>query len=186
MCFQSHPLDFVGETQWYQFGANRTSRRVFGDIKAVQTDTGTWPEGSSWRRKLPRYRCRLGCILLKMAAISLSTGNPIPACHSPNGANGYSRGGANQTFFPNKGGPVSCSKEAFRCPPKGIDDPTPTAPCDPEVGDSSKFAFDGLYEGPQFEPVGGWPGRFADEGIYTYGFGASHPPPPPPPRIRLT
>ena len=24
--------------------------------------------------KLPRYRCRLGCILLKMAAISLSTG----------------------------------------------------------------------------------------------------------------
>ena len=123
VCFQSHPLDFVGETQWYQFGANRTSRRVFGDIKAVQTATGTWPEGSMWRR------------------------NPIPACHSPNRANGYSRGGANQTFFPNKGGPVSCSKEAFRCPPKGIDDPTPTAPCDPEVGDSSKFAFDGLYDG---------------------------------------
>merc|ERR1712096_230676 len=33
------------------------------------------------------------------------------------------------------------------------------------------MGFDGLYEGPQFEPVGGWPGRFADEGIYTYGFG---------------
>ena len=29
-----------------------------------------------FKGKLPRYRCHLGCILLKMAAISLSTGRP--------------------------------------------------------------------------------------------------------------
>ena len=30
-----------------------------------------------YRRKPPRYRCRLGCILLKMAAISFLTGRTI-------------------------------------------------------------------------------------------------------------
>ena len=25
--------------------------------------------------------------------------------------------------------------------------------------------------GPEFEPVGGYPGKFVDDGVYTYGFG---------------
>lgn len=32
-------------------------------------------------------------------------------------------------------------------------------------------AWNGTYYGPQFEPVGGYPGKYASEGIYTYGFG---------------
>ena len=35
------------------------------------------------RRKLPRYRCHLGCILLKMAAISLLTGQRLLALIQP-------------------------------------------------------------------------------------------------------
>ena len=83
-------------------------------------------------------------------------------------ANAYGRGGGNQTSFPNAGGTYSCSKESYRCPPKSISDPTPSPPCD---GDTSKFAWNGTYSGPQFDPVGGYPGKYASEGIYTYGFG---------------
>merc|ERR1712167_84678 len=38
-------------------------------------------------------------------------------------------------------------------------------------GNTSEYAYGGIYEGPQFPPHGGYPGKFADEGIYTYGFG---------------
>jgi hypothetical protein len=143
-CFQSHTLDFVGEKQWFQFGSNRSTRALFGDIPAMTLSEGTWPIGSQWRR------------------------NPVPACHGPGAANAYGRGGGNQTSFPNAGGTYSCSKESYRCPPKSISDPTPSPPCD---GDTSKFAWNGTYSGPQFDPVGGYPGKYASEGIYTYGFG---------------
>ena len=95
----------------------------------------------------------------------------MPACHGPGAANGYGRGGGNQTSFPNKGGTHSCSKESYRCPPKGMNDPSPSAPCNPAKGNTSEYAYGGIYEGPQFPPHGGYPGKFADEGIYTYGFG---------------
>jgi hypothetical protein len=73
-------------------------------------------------------------------------------------------GGGNQTSFPNAGGTHSCSKESYRCPPKSVSDPTPSYPCD---GDTAEFAFNGTYAGPQFEPHGGYPGKYASEGIYT-------------------
>ena len=110
-----------------------------------------------------------------------------PACHGPGAANAYGRGGGNQTGVSkegfNVGGTYSCSKESYRCPSKSVPgyDVTPSAPCGD--GDTSKFAFNGAYSGPQFEPVGGYPGKYAKEGIYTYGFGGSRPvilsPPPP-------
>jgi hypothetical protein len=147
-CFQSHTLDFVGEHQWFQFGNNRSTRAMFGDIPAMTLSEGTWPVGSQWRR------------------------NPVPACHGPGAANAYGRGGGNQSGVSaagvNVGGTYSCSKESYRCPPKSMADPTPSWPCD---GDTSKFAFNGAYSGPQFPPHGGYPGKFASEGIYTYGFG---------------
>eukprot|EP00092_Neocalanus_flemingeri_P021199 GFUD01022973.1.p1 GENE.GFUD01022973.1~~GFUD01022973.1.p1 ORF type:complete len:364 (+),score=83.36 GFUD01022973.1:28-1119(+) len=52
-CFQQMPLEFVGETQWIQYGddiANRT------EIKANRTTTGTFPAGSHWT-KLPVPAC---------------------------------------------------------------------------------------------------------------------------------
>ena len=94
------------------------------------------------------------------------TRNPVPACHGPGAANAYGRGGGNQTGFPNNGGTHSCSKESYRCPPKSMNDPSPSPPC---KGDTSEFAWSGNYYGPQFEPVGGYPGKFAAEGVYTYG-----------------
>ena len=154
-CFQSHQLDFVGDNQWFQFGQNSSTRALFGDIPAMTLSEGTWPIGSQWRR------------------------NPVPACHGPGAANSYGRGGGNQTGVSkegfNVGGTYSCSKESYRCPSKSVPgyDVTPSAPCGD--GDTSKFAFNGAYSGPQFEPVGGYPGKYAKEGIYTYGFGASRP-----------
>ena len=120
-----------------------------------------------------------------------------PACHGPGAANSYGRGGGNQTGVSkegfNVGGTYSCSKESYRCPSKSVPgyDVTPSAPCGD--GDTSKFAFNGAYSGPQFEPVGGYPGKYAKEGIYTYGFGASRPvilsrpptPSPPSPTLPL-
>jgi len=57
-CFQKTPLEFVGDTQWIQFGDgldvnNRT------EIPAVRVSEGTVPAGSTWTR------------------------NPIPACGTP-------------------------------------------------------------------------------------------------------
>lgn len=48
-CFQQMPLDFVGDTQWLQFGDGMdTTNRT--EIKASQTSVGTFPAGSQWRR----------------------------------------------------------------------------------------------------------------------------------------
>ena len=52
-CFQAHALEFEGDTQWFQFGSNRSSRAMYGPIKAMRTSEGTWPEGSQWTRKQP-------------------------------------------------------------------------------------------------------------------------------------
>merc|ERR1711998_629323 len=46
------------------------------------------------------------------------------------------------------GGPISCSKESYK---------------------GSQWY--GILEGPQFDPPGGYPGPYADQGVYTYGFG---------------
>ena len=71
----------------------------------------------------------------------------MPACHGPGSTHANGRGGGNQTGFPNTGA-VSCSTESYQGSPEF-----------------------GKYSGPQFEPVGGYPGKYADEGIYTFGFG---------------
>jgi hypothetical protein len=123
-CFQAGVLDFVGDKQWFQFGYNRSSRAMYGDVPAKRTTTGTYPPASMWTR------------------------NPTPACHGPGSDHSYERGGGNQTAYPNKGGTHSCSPASY-------------------VGG----AFEGLYNGPEFEPHGGYPGKYADYGIYTYGFG---------------
>jgi len=54
-CFQKHPLEFVGDKQWLQFGRglNRSNRT---EIPATRVSEGTVPAGSTWTR------------------------NPIPAC----------------------------------------------------------------------------------------------------------
>jgi len=57
-CFQLHPLEFSGETQWIQYGSNYSSRVA---IPAIRTSTGTNPAGSTWTR------------------------NPIPACAGTGG-----------------------------------------------------------------------------------------------------
>jgi len=57
-CFQASPLDFVGDTQWIQFGADENNRTA---IAAMRTRNGTTPSGSQWTR------------------------NPIPACADPSG-----------------------------------------------------------------------------------------------------
>lgn len=60
--FQQMPLMFHGDDQYVQFGPDLSKRVHF---KAVQTNEGTWPAGSTWRR------------------------NPIPACKGPGGGSGY-------------------------------------------------------------------------------------------------
>ena len=88
-CFQAHPLPFHGEVQWLQFGANRSTRDLFGPIPAVDVSDGTWPPRSAWRR------------------------NPIPACQGAGSVSPAGRGGANQTAYPNRGGAAPCSPASF-------------------------------------------------------------------------
>ena len=57
-CFQAGALDFVGETQWVQYGEDESTRIAF---KANRTRQGTWPAGSHW------------------------TKNPVPVCKDPTG-----------------------------------------------------------------------------------------------------
>lgn len=57
-CFQKTPLQFVGTTQWVQYGEDVTTRVEF---PAARVSTGTNPEGSQW------------------------TKNPIPACNGGSG-----------------------------------------------------------------------------------------------------
>lgn len=46
-CFQEIPLDFVGDTQWIQYGEDNRNRTA---IPAVRTSQGTYPPGSEWTR----------------------------------------------------------------------------------------------------------------------------------------
>jgi hypothetical protein len=54
-CFQDNVLDFVGKTQWIQYGGGKDINNRT-EIPAVDVSEGTVPQGSTWRR------------------------NPIPAC----------------------------------------------------------------------------------------------------------
>ena len=57
-CFQQGALDFVGDTQWVQYGEDESARVAF---RANRTREGTWPAGSHW------------------------TKNPVPVCKDPTG-----------------------------------------------------------------------------------------------------
>lgn len=58
-CFQQTVLDFVGDTQWLQFGNNDWSNRLA--FKARRTRTGTTPAGSQWTRNpVPAFNCPSG------------------------------------------------------------------------------------------------------------------------------
>lgn len=57
-CFQQTPLDFAGDMQWAQWGADESTRVAF---KANRTREGTWPTGSHWSK------------------------NPVPVCRDPSG-----------------------------------------------------------------------------------------------------
>lgn len=46
-CFQRYPLNFVGNTQWVQWGANASSRTP---VTAARVSEGTNPPGSQWTR----------------------------------------------------------------------------------------------------------------------------------------
>lgn len=46
-CFQRHPLNFVGDTQWVQWG-DKISSRI--PVPAVRVSEGTNPRGSQWTR----------------------------------------------------------------------------------------------------------------------------------------
>merc|ERR1711970_505408 len=70
-CFNQGHLDFVGETQWVQYGENIHNRTEF---KAYRTTDGTFPKGPMW------------------------TKNPIPACSGIGG--GYDIVHCNGTQFP--------------------------------------------------------------------------------------
>ena len=47
-CFQQNPLDFIGEDQWVQYSADKTTGHRT-ELKALQTTQGTFPAGSMWR-----------------------------------------------------------------------------------------------------------------------------------------
>lgn len=55
-CFQRHPLDYVSDDQWLQYGPDGLDTNNRTRIKAVRVTTGVMPNGSVWTR------------------------NPIPAC----------------------------------------------------------------------------------------------------------
>ena len=57
-CFEQGALDFVGDTQWVQYGEDESTRVAF---RANRTREGTWPAGSQW------------------------TKNPVPVCRGPSG-----------------------------------------------------------------------------------------------------
>merc|ERR550539_2365402 len=47
-CFQQTPLEFVGDDQWVEYNVDKnTGLRT--ELKALQTNVGTFPEGSMWR-----------------------------------------------------------------------------------------------------------------------------------------
>ena len=47
-CFQQTPLEFVGDDQWVEYNIDKnTGLRT--ELKALQTNVGTFPEGSMWR-----------------------------------------------------------------------------------------------------------------------------------------
>jgi len=46
-CFQQTPLDFVGNTQWVQYGSDKDTRIPF---MANRTRKGTYPKGSQWTK----------------------------------------------------------------------------------------------------------------------------------------
>jgi len=68
-CFQRHPLQFVGNESWIQYGNDETNRTA---ISATRVSEGTHPAGSQW------------------------TKNPIPACA---GYAGGAPGGAKKVPF---------------------------------------------------------------------------------------
>ena len=47
-CFQQTPLEFVGDDQWVEYNIDR-STGFRTELKALQTNVGTFPEGSMWR-----------------------------------------------------------------------------------------------------------------------------------------
>lgn len=55
-CFQMNPLEFVGDTQWLQYGPDGLDRNNRTEIKAHRVSEGVVPVGSTWTR------------------------NPVPAC----------------------------------------------------------------------------------------------------------
>lgn len=74
-CFQKMPLDFVGNTQWLQFGDGMdTSNRT--EVPASTMKEGTFPPGSQWRR------------------------NPVPACAGGNMGTGGGTGPQNPCNVP--------------------------------------------------------------------------------------
>jgi len=72
-CFNKGHLDFVGETQWVQYGEDKSNRTAF---KATRTNNGTFPKGSMW------------------------TMNPIPACWPSGGGFMNSKTCKFGTMFP--------------------------------------------------------------------------------------
>jgi hypothetical protein len=46
-CFQQHPLDFVGDSHFIQWGPDKSTRM---SIPAMYTKDGTYPKGSQWAR----------------------------------------------------------------------------------------------------------------------------------------
>ena len=47
-CFNQMPLKFVGEDQWVEYRADRTTGKRT-KLAALQTESGTYPVGSMWR-----------------------------------------------------------------------------------------------------------------------------------------
>ena len=74
-CFQSHALDFVGDTSWIQHGEDRVGRQAFA---AERLSAGTVPAGSMWTKNpIP------GCTRSGAAVPACYFANP-PQCTTPN------------------------------------------------------------------------------------------------------
>eukprot|EP00091_Calanus_sinicus_P006848 TRINITY_DN1762_c4_g1_i1.p1 TRINITY_DN1762_c4_g1~~TRINITY_DN1762_c4_g1_i1.p1 ORF type:complete len:132 (-),score=19.52 TRINITY_DN1762_c4_g1_i1:62-457(-) len=77
--FQEIPLQFVGDTQWIQYGEDVKNRTA---IQAVRSSEGTFPPGSEWTR-IPIPACpdphhNGGRVFLNTTSCPYGTNFPAP------------------------------------------------------------------------------------------------------------
>lgn len=97
-CFQGTPLDFYGSTQWIEYV--KTGKRV--EITAMDTQNGTFPVGSMWRRNpIPvcNYRSWRGGPCLPGTTTDWLVGTMFPPPEPLDGSSWGLTGATNNVHF---------------------------------------------------------------------------------------